>query len=392
MDCDSIMILSDKNNENPVSSDDKEPLLWVSFTIDKKGSGSMICFHCGKKISPENTKCPYCGFEPGLPDPYYYVPVHFHAGNQNETEIIPPSKPETYRENWNQGHIESEATNKSGFLTGGNSFIGEIRKETHGGSCLQKRMLPIVIIAMIILIISAIAVFLFFRNSLTKSSPEMTKITETQNIIINETEVPDNNENIEGTSANLPGTETSYQILFDMNVPGLYAGQDEIIPPEWLSEPGDQKLILPEVQLDGYDFRGWNTDINGKGIWYMPGDPFPELMSDMTLYAQWVKIIIQDDNENTAGFCLIFDMNLPETEQELTIIDWPEPIVADGETPIYLPVVQIDGYEFLGWNSEADGSGEQFSAGERFFELTNNVTLFAQWSRIDDYSEENTLI
>lgn len=37
------------------------------------------------------------------------------------------------------------------------------------------------------------------------------------------------------------------------------------------------------------------------------------------------------------------------------------------------------GYDFAGWNTAADGSGENYSAGDRFRMGTSNVTLFAKW-------------
>lgn len=37
-----------------------------------------------------------------------------------------------------------------------------------------------------------------------------------------------------------------------------------------------------------------------------------------------------------------------------------------------------DGYEFIGWNTQADGSGDSYNPND-IISLTKNVVLFAQW-------------
>ncbi len=44
----------------------------------------------------------------------------------------------------------------------------------------------------------------------------------------------------------------------------------------------------------------------------------------------------------------------------------------------------VDGYEFRGWNTEANGSGAAYSSGEEV-KISGNVTLFAQWEKIPTY-------
>jgi uncharacterized repeat protein (TIGR02543 family) len=42
---------------------------------------------------------------------------------------------------------------------------------------------------------------------------------------------------------------------------------------------------------------------------------------------------------------------------------------------------QRDGYEFIGWNTQPDGTGEKYEAGETI-SLGSNTTLYAQWKEI----------
>ena len=45
------------------------------------------------------------------------------------------------------------------------------------------------------------------------------------------------------------------------------------------------------------------------------------------------------------------------------------------------------GYEFVGWNTNADGSGEQFKPGDEIM-MDKNIILYAQWKKVDDVEGE----
>lgn len=53
-------------------------------------------------------------------------------------------------------------------------------------------------------------------------------------------------------------------------------------------------VIPNEYRLDNYEFDSWNTQKNGTGTKYAPGDFYPSttenLSADVTLYAQWKKL------------------------------------------------------------------------------------------------------
>ena len=46
-----------------------------------------------------------------------------------------------------------------------------------------------------------------------------------------------------------------------------------------------------------------------------------------------------------------------------------------------------EGYEFVGWNTNADGSGEQFKPGDEIM-MDKNIILYAQWKKVDDVEGE----
>lgn len=39
------------------------------------------------------------------------------------------------------------------------------------------------------------------------------------------------------------------------------------------------------------------------------------------------------------------------------------------------------GYEFSGWNTQPDGSGESYSDGQQNVNFLENVTLYAKWTK-----------
>ena len=113
----------------------------------------------------------------------------------------------------------------------------------------------------------------------------------------------------------------------------------------------------------GYVFVSWNTAVDGSGTTYAPNSRFTMPWSDLTLYAQWAAL----------GFLVEYDANEGSGAPD-------EQIAANGEI-ITLAVqgsMTRAGYDFTGWNTQADGSGTSYSAGQSLT-VTSSLTLFAQW-------------
>ena len=118
---------------------------------------------------------------------------------------------------------------------------------------------------------------------------------------------------------------------------------------------------------DNYTFTGWNTQADGTGTAYKPGDSFTLTNKDTVLYAQWSKnapaqVNVSYDANGGAGTM--------------------EPVTGDVGSEI---VVQQSGftrseYTFTGWNTQADGKGTAYKAGDSFT-LTEDTVLYAQWSK-----------
>jgi len=122
---------------------------------------------------------------------------------------------------------------------------------------------------------------------------------------------------------------------------------------------------------NGHSFIGWNTERNGSGDWYQPGDTFTMLGENVTFYAQW-----DSDGEPTA-FTVTYDGN--------GHTGGSAPIDPQGYLEGESVIIQDRGnltrsrYSFIGWNTERDGSGDWYQPGDTFTMLRENVTFYAQW-------------
>ncbi|MBP3609483.1 MAG: InlB B-repeat-containing protein [Lachnospiraceae bacterium] len=120
---------------------------------------------------------------------------------------------------------------------------------------------------------------------------------------------------------------------------------------------------------NGYEFTGWNTEPDGTGTDYEPGQ-IVEMSEELTLYAQWklADNIIRYDRNGGSG-------SMPD--------DVYAPDYFDTQTEVTLSLNQFErfGYKFTGWNTEPDGTGEAYADGAVLTEFRGMIVLYAQWER-----------
>lgn len=140
----------------------------------------------------------------------------------------------------------------------------------------------------------------------------------------------------------------------------------------------------------GYRFAGYNEKADGTGAWwniphwnegvYSPGAPGSNGMyetgkswtwnytNNITLYAQWAA------NEYTISY----NVNGGKGSVNRVMATYDKDIPLDNGSGL-----SYEGFKFAGWNTKADGSGQQFDIGVPARNLTAihtaNVTLYAQW-------------
>ena len=153
---------------------------------------------------------------------------------------------------------------------------------------------------------------------------------------------------------------TKYSISFDWNY-GTSGAVDGMVVYEGTS------IELPEngFTKDHATFTGWNTELDGSGTDYQPGDTVDSVTGDMTFYAQW---------QNVDEYDIRFDWNYANSGSV-------DNIKAYADSSFELPENGFtkDHATFTGWNTEADGSGTAYQPGDTVDSVTGDMTFYAQW-------------
>jgi uncharacterized repeat protein (TIGR02543 family) len=110
----------------------------------------------------------------------------------------------------------------------------------------------------------------------------------------------------------------------------------------------------------GYTFSGWNTLADGSGTNYAGGASYTIGSSNITLYAKWLGTVTYNGNSNTSGSVPSSSTHSPGAT--VTVASNSGSLLRTG-------------YTFAGWNTAADGSGDNYTAGSGTFTMTGNITL-----------------
>lgn len=166
-----------------------------------------------------------------------------------------------------------------------------------------------------------------------------------------------------------------YAVVFDANADGVSGSmetQDMVY-----GEP--QNLFANGFSREGYDFAGWTTTPKWTGTLYADGERVQNLATEqgstVTLYAQW----------SPWSYYVHFEPNGADlADPDEAVLD--QKFLYDLDQELLSCPFSLEGFHFLGWNTKADGSGEQFADEATIAEnLTDenggSVTLYAQWER-----------
>lgn len=124
---------------------------------------------------------------------------------------------------------------------------------------------------------------------------------------------------------------------------------------------------IGDLERLGYEFLEWNTQADGLGTSFQPGDSFSTLAT-VTLHAIWSIVEYElnyQSNGATSGSAPAAD--------DFTVLSYPT--ISDQGA-----LVRI-GYEFTGWNTESDGSGDDVAPGATV-SAPGNLTLYAMWDLV----------
>ncbi|MBQ7500542.1 MAG: InlB B-repeat-containing protein, partial [Clostridia bacterium] len=153
---------------------------------------------------------------------------------------------------------------------------------------------------------------------------------------------------------------TTYTVTYDANK-GLNAPALDVKPigvTTTIADAGSMRRV-------SYSFLGWNTAADGSGTSYDPGDTY-SACTDVTLYAQWLYV----------AFDVTFHAN-DRAAAPVTAGTMPEDLDDVGEIAVLADPSRV-GYDFVEWNTAADGSGDEITEGQI---LNSDLDLYAIWQR-----------
>jgi uncharacterized repeat protein (TIGR02543 family) len=162
--------------------------------------------------------------------------------------------------------------------------------------------------------------------------------------------------------------DTSYTYTVTFNANGGYG-----TPPSSQMTESGYGITLPGgegLSKAGYTFGGWNINPTGTGDTYT-ANFYYYVYESITLYAIWNPI-------SSTTYTVTFNIN------GATHGTSPGPQMGEyGHSFTLLEGIDLSkpGYTFGGWNTEADGTGNNYSR-EETYTITGNITLYAKWNPI----------
>ncbi len=113
-----------------------------------------------------------------------------------------------------------------------------------------------------------------------------------------------------------------------------------------------------------YEFTGWNTKSDGKGLSYKEGQTITPT-KDIKLYAQWRQIEFSIEYVSNGGLGRV-----------------PLQTKKEGETTTLSSGtgLKMNEWRFIGWNTLANGKGLSYQPGDAY-SYDKDLRLFAQWEQ-----------
>ncbi len=164
-----------------------------------------------------------------------------------------------------------------------------------------------------------------------------------------------------------------YTIVFDINTDDSNAAGD-MADMANLEYDHDYTLTANAFTRTGYNFGGWNTEIDGRNFGLTDEQEFHNLTTTdnavITLYAQW----------NPIHYNVVFHQNHDDVTGNTNSMT---NIAYDDTRALTQNGFELAHYKFMGWNSAEDGTGTPYEDKASIKNLTATdgatVDLYAQW-------------
>ena len=167
-------------------------------------------------------------------------------------------------------------------------------------------------------------------------------------------------------------TPWKHTVTYDKNVDPSSSSQTVTNMPGNQTKTFDEKLMISSTKpsRNGYIFNGWNTQKNGKGTAYASGAEYKHDQNGntVTLYAQWTAWKHTVHYNANGG-----DQNSVPTDQTKT---FDQAMILSDKKPTR------HGYNFVRWDTKADGTGTSYEVKGNYNHDQNGgtVTLYAIWT------------
>ncbi len=175
-----------------------------------------------------------------------------------------------------------------------------------------------------------------------------------------------------GDNLYLAEVPKTYYIIYDANNTGSGQSSSCFDPDEYTSD--DTAVIMDDAAVSaymgtlanaGYDFAGWNTEADGTGIDYLPGQEI-SLTENLYLYAKWeakkpvtITFIYNDGKIGT-------DSTKAVPGSELTF-----------------PDAVRKGYDFMGWYADEELTVPAGNGGDSYTVTQEDTTYYAAWEKAE---------
>ncbi|RKI88392.1 hypothetical protein D7V94_19340 [Parablautia intestinalis] len=176
-----------------------------------------------------------------------------------------------------------------------------------------------------------------------------------------------------GENLYLAEVPEAYTVTYDAN--NSSPGYDSVYcsdPNDYTSEDtvtimGEEELfpLMGNLVKFGCDFAGWNTEKDGSGTGYVPGQEI-SLTDDLYLYAQWQE-------KDLVTLTYIYNGGTGETESEQVI---------PGTNTVF-PEASRKGYRFKGWYEDEELTIFAGNAGEKHFAPRQDASYYAAWEKTE---------
>lgn len=175
-----------------------------------------------------------------------------------------------------------------------------------------------------------------------------------------------------GDNLYLAEVPKTYYIIYDANNTGNGQSSSCFDPDEYTSD--DTAVIMDDLAVSaymgtlanaGYDFAGWNTEADGTGTDYLPGQEI-SLTENLYLYAKW-------EAEKPVTITFIYNDGKIGTDSTKAVPG----------SELTFPDAARKGYDFMGWYADEELAVLVGNDGETYTVPEEDITYYAAWEKAE---------